>query len=142
MRNPQLVVPFLRRGSVWLFHQFPFSNTNPQPKYYVVMQYYDDSLTDTIVVLTTSHVWKKHRGPWMIVIPDSTTSEFGIPGDSLLDLHNQHVVPVEAFWHAGVKYLGDLSPTFMAKVDMALEQATQLPVEIYLRMRPSGSYKP
>ena len=131
--HPQLVSMLLHRGAVWLLWRQDFPNGIRRSKYCVVMEDYDESLSQTIVVLTTSRLEFSYR-PSTAIIPDGTLK--GLEGPSLVDLENYVCVDFRRFCdEEETKYIGDLPAPIMAEIERALLHAN-LPDEILIRMRP------
>jgi len=138
MQNPQLVVPFVVRGSVWWFSEFPLPQGHPRDKYAVVLDNQPPpvselSTRDIVVALTTSKD-KYSSLPCVVEIASGTL--VGLKGDSFLNLGNWHQVPLDKFCSSGCRWVGDLPDHVMQRIDQALQYTSRIPVHIMIRIRP------
>jgi len=137
--QPELVRLLLRRGAVWLLWKERFSSGEPRPKYCVLMEDYDGSRTDTIVVLMTSRMDFAGR-PDGIVIPVGALR--GVEAASLIQLSNVRAVKWERFYDKEESLHVDMLPdSIMQQIRQALARPelavyfSKLPADIVIRLR-------
>jgi len=119
------------RGAFVHFTAFTFASGSSKSKFAVVLENPVQALESLVVVLTTSLIAKYGLTPGTVPVRDGLLP--GLPGPTVIDCNNLHLVKYDELCSVGVSHLGQVPDEVMSKITKALAEATSAPEALVAR---------